>query len=994
MNEISNTQITTAVNQALESVNLPRTGEVVQYVMQNAMLFMDQLTSQMNQTQVSFQFALQSLINQNRQQIMEIARLKQIRQEMPRMFCEEPQSGFGFCVDHGKEKVIGKLKIISVYHCYIFKEKCRKELLYVSYSCKDDNIHNAVVPLEKLSGKNLLSLFDNFYYICRSKSLANDYIAHCINNFPQKSNLYIPEHAGFSFFENSKKENLVRFDCNRENIEMELLKHCSTYFTEKVLPYVQNHPHSIKEICEKYFDTDKKMMIFVFSLCGLLSSFFQKEKYSMDRIMVISAPDAASIRFATIIMQIFNRGTKPLTFDSHKSDITRILFHAKDETVIINDCSIIGDDKRRIDILQHILMINENMDCQPHNLAIFSTHAQYILPPEKKICLTLPENFAPFMTRTEEVEMCDDLNYLINVIVSCICKNYITFQETFRDEFDDEINQFRHCFQNESNEMISVGALLNTVYTCVINCILGFDGQSIIPLICSVLSDSQAVFGTSADAVSEQFIIAFNDAVRSGKFKIIQHSKEMNFEEDTNQLIVKEDLLIMEKSTIEKIILPFMRTADNICRILKCLNECGYLHSTKKNRYPLVVYSNNRSFRPALIALKSNNILDTDVELIIEESRYAEWYSKTPASDQLIPITENNIGGISYQVFDEKCKNNMHFFALGSSGSGKTHCLTERIVNLQKIHRPIIVFDTSGSFTEEEILEKLSIGCDESVLEVVRSYVSDHITFWHIEEDGIPVDLLKLGNYGNIEDTIRKIESIVESHNTNMGVKQQVIIHNAIGEIVQKGNVDMVSLYEALTSEQIPCNLVEQLTDTLSFFVNFKANNRDWGELIEESKDIIIISTEAVRSSGGSGLIDMLLMSLYYYQQIHDEKQLSIFIDEIKTQNLSTKGPVAKILTEGRKSRIGLNFATQFLPKSTQVREIMNNADIHAFFCLDDKTATSVARILRVDTHELTLLEKGECYIKGTFYNYNKHKEIPGILHGKTYKNFKNKLNK
>lgn len=262
-------------------------------------------------------------------------------------------------------------------------------------------------------------------------------------------------------------------------------------------------------------------------------------------------------------------------------------------------------------------------------------------------------------------------------------------------------------------------------------------------------------------------------------------------------------------------------------------------------------------------------------------------------------------------------------------------------------------------------------------------------TFHHIEEDGIPVDLLKLGNSSNVEDTIRKIESIVEAHNTNMGIKQQAVVHAAISDIVQKGNVDMVSLYEALTSEQIPYNLVEQLTDTLSFFVNFKENDRDWGELIEESKDIIVISTEAVRSSGGSGLIDMLLMSLYYYQQAHNEKQLSIFIDEIKTQNLSTKGSIAKILTESRKNRIGLNFATQFLPKSIQVREIMNNADIHAFFRLDDRTATSVARLLRVNPQELTLLEKGECYIKGTFYNQNKQEEIPGILHGKTYRNFR-----
>ena len=359
-------------------------------------------------------------------------------------------------------------------------------------------------------------------------------------------------------------------------------------------------------------------------------------------------------------------------------------------------------------------------------------------------------------------------------------------------------------------------------------------------LIRSVLSDSQTVSGTSEDAVSEHFIAVLNDAIRSGKLKILRHSKEMDFQEGTNQLIVKDKLLILEESAMENVLIPSMRTADNTCRILKCLKACEYLHATKKNRYPLVVYSHHRSLRPALIALKSDRILDSDVELMIEESRYAEWYSTATAPEHFIPLTENRIGGVSYQVFDEKRKDNMHFFALGKSGSGKTHCLTERMVSLQKLHRPVIVFDTSESFTEEEILEKLSMGCGETAEKDVRAYIAEHITFHRIEEDGIPVDLLKLGDSGNGEDTIRKIESIVESHNPNMRSKQQAAVHAAISDMIQNGNVDMASLYEVLTSEQIPYDLADQLTDTLSFFVNFKANDRDWGELIEESKDIII----------------------------------------------------------------------------------------------------------------------------------------------------------
>ena len=571
-------------------------------------------------------------------------------QEVLRVYGEDQITGVGSCIDQEKRKIkrIGKLRIHSIHHCYIDKDGQRKEFLYVSYSSMDDSTHLAVVPCDKLASKNLLPLFESFQWMCKSKAMANDYIAHCIHCFPQKSTQYFPEYAGFSFIEQSENSTFIQFYCNRKCFDMKLLKHCSPYFTKKVLPSTKDRPLGIKGICEKYLDTDKKMMLFVFSLCGLLSSFFRKEKYSMERILTISAPDAASERFATLLMQIFNRGTKPLTLCSNKSAVKTELLHAKDETVILSDRSIIDDDKKRTEMLQHILTENDNMDCQPHNLAIFSTHAQYLLPPEKKICLTLPENFAPAMTKEEEAEMCEDLNYLVNIIISRICKSYTVLPGAFRDEFHEQIDLYTSYFQGKSKEVIAAGALLDTVYSCLIVCFLKFNSQPITMLIRSVLSDSQTVSGTSEDAVSEHFIAVLNDAIRSGKLKILRHSKEMDFQEGTNQLIVKDKLLILEESAMENVLIPSMRTADNTCRILKCLKACEYLHATKKNRYPLVVYSHHRSLRPALIALKSDRILDSDVELMIEESRYAEWYSTAPAPEHFIPLTENRIGGVSY----------------------------------------------------------------------------------------------------------------------------------------------------------------------------------------------------------------------------------------------------------------------------------------------------------------------------------------------------------
>ena len=122
-------------------------------------------------------------------------------QEVLRVYGEDQITGVGSCIDYEKRKIkrIGKLRIHSIHHCYIDKDGQRKEFLYVSYSSMDDSTHLAVVPCDKLASKNLLPLFESFQWVCKSKAMANDYVAHCINNFAQKRILYISEYPGFSF---------------------------------------------------------------------------------------------------------------------------------------------------------------------------------------------------------------------------------------------------------------------------------------------------------------------------------------------------------------------------------------------------------------------------------------------------------------------------------------------------------------------------------------------------------------------------------------------------------------------------------------------------------------------------------------------------------------------------------------------------------------------------------------------------------------------------
>jgi hypothetical protein len=327
---------------------------------------------------------------------------------------------------------------------------------------------------------------------------------------------------------------------------------------------------------------------------------------------------------------------------------------------------------------------------------------------------------------------------------------------------------------------------------------------------------------------------------------------------------------------------------------------------------------------------------------------------------------------------------------MGNSGTGKTHCLVERMCTLSQRGSKVIVFDTSNSFAKREIIEKLSVGGDEDTLKRVEEFVSGHITFHSIEQDGIPVDVFRcIDSSQSVESKVRMIMSIVGSHNPSFGKIQKAVIYKAACDMVENGEIDMLNLYEKLTGEEMPTNLSEQLADTLSFFVNFKCNNKTWGNFIKDSKDIIVISTNSVNSSGGSGLIDLLLMSIYYYQQKNNNKQtLSIFIDEIKSQNLDSGGPICKLLTECRKDKIGLNFATQYPPKSSETGMIMDNTGTKVFFALGGRAASVASKQLRIGADQLDFLERGECYVKGTFYNKAQDKCIPTVIHGTTYRNF------
>ena len=175
----------------------------------------------------------------------------------------------------------------------------------------------------------------------------------------------------------------------------------------------------------------------------------------------------------------------------------------------------------------------------------------------------------------------------------------------------------------------------------------------------------------------------------------------------------------------------------------------------------------------------------------------------------------------------------------------------------------------------------------------------------------------------------------------------------------------------------------------LSCFLEYASSDRSWGEFFDDSKGIIVISTDAVSCSSGSALVDMLLMSLFYAQRNNPTQHIAVFIDEIQNQNFSPNGAISQILKEGRKYHISLNYATQFLPSNNKdLLKVINLAALRVFLQPDTISAKSISKTIGVPVTELTSMEQGECYINGNLYNHKEHGLKSGVVHGYTFRNF------
>ena len=100
--------------------------------------------------------------------------------------------------------------------------------------------------------------------------------------------------------------------------------------------------------------------------------------------------------------------------------------------------------------------------------------------------------------------------------------------------------------------------------------------------------------------------------------------------------------------------------------------------------------------------------------------------------------------------------------------------------------------------------------------------------------------------------------------------------------------------------------------------------------------------------------------------------------------------PIHTILTEGRKFNIGLNYSSQFTTSRATLRnQMLNNTALTVYFKPDEVSVNMISKRLHLDQDKIALMSMfntGECFIKGSVYNFRKGNNENALIFGKVIK--------
>lgn len=393
-------------------------------------------------------------------------------------------------------------------------------------------------------------------------------------------------------------------------------------------------------------------------------------------------------------------------------------------------------------------------------------------------------------------------------------------------------------------------------------------------------------------------------------------------------------------------ILSQMATTHNMKALLNALAHYNALDARDVRTHPLDAHNSSGEAVRVYLYDMSADIFDADIIFIfnnLESEPYMLSEKEIPPKP-FLPILRDVNGRVAGKVIDYDEEDNDHSLICGQSGFGKSFLQSQLIAKRCSLGDRVIAFDTSNSFTYKALCKNLS-----------KRFVDENVTYYNIDSAVIPINIFHVDDTLGKASKIKYLVGIFKAGIGELSVPQSNALRSILDEVLSNPSEEgfpqkMLKVLEAVGTgtenidERTITSLRNRLNPLLGDIIECGMSDDTWGNFLANSKPIVIIHTEGINLDNNNQVIDMLLLTLFSYQNEDFTIPLDIFIDEIQNQNFSSTSSIRKIMKEGRKIHMAFFGSTQdYYPKKTELGSTMGKAETQIFLRPSQDSEQAVA---------------------------------------------------
>lgn len=440
------------------------------------------------------------------------------------------------------------------------------------------------------------------------------------------------------------------------------------------------------------------------------------------------------------------------------------------------------------------------------------------------------------------------------------------------------------------------------------------------------------------DRICSEYGRILNKMIAEGDFRLVIKEDVTQFDKGSHVIIVDQQKQRVYLETAESMAIAReqMKSISDTDSLTSALYECGYLPHTPKNEKSIRIaaITSDGTPYPLYVHAISYTLFTPENRQrfgLIEKDAFLFRKDEIPSSDCL-PLLKTIDGRYVCKLLDFALEEAFHYFGSGRSGSGKSWAVAQILCMLFMLGQNVTVFEVSRTYTREKLCRMLP-----------REVVDRLFCFMSVGKGlgKIPVDLGCLKGCIGLaarKRTIYKILTATVTHfhpdkskDTQMRHKLKAFLSTYLDNEQEK--VNFQDMLNAMKSDKsLDAKVIEAAESVISLITNTGCSESTWDDLFASTNKITVVDFGNESGENTHPLLEITLASLLNWQMEHDNKFLSIAVDELEDQNFSPESPLSTIMKQGRKFHTALLGVTHdYFNQGSAHMDVMKGANIQAF---------------------------------------------------------------